>query len=65
MSNKDKNSNREKELERLRHDMAKDKADQPRFSKWIKLMESKKNLFAIEDEIDKLINDLKDKKASR
>jgi hypothetical protein len=41
--------------------MDKDKANPQRCSKWLKLMESKKMLFALEDEIDKLTTQLKSK----
>ena len=59
---KDKKSIRDKVLRKLRMDMQKDKTDSLRLSKWLKLMESKKKAFALEDEIDKLTQQLKNKK---
>lgn len=41
--------------------MEKDKANPHRMSKWLKVMESKKMLFALEDEINKLTTQLKNK----
>ena len=32
-----------------------------KFSKWLKLMESKKNLFELEDEVDRLSKKVKNK----
>jgi hypothetical protein len=49
-------------LKKLKHDIAKDKANPDRISKWLMVMESKKRLFALEDEIDKLMRDLKKEK---
>ncbi|MFA5068612.1 MAG: hypothetical protein WC300_03650 [Candidatus Omnitrophota bacterium] len=45
-------------LKKLRHDMEKDKADPHRLSKWLKITESKKMLFTLEDEIDRLTEEL-------
>ena len=58
---KDKDSRRRAALRKLKSDMEKDKADSKRVSKWLKLMESKKRLFALEDEIDKINRSLKNK----
>ena len=41
--------------------MDKDKANSQRLSKWLKIMESKKTLFTLEDEIDKLTRQLRSK----
>jgi hypothetical protein len=49
-------------LKKLKHDLAKDKANPDRISKWLMVMESKKRLFALEDEIDKLMSELKNEK---
>jgi hypothetical protein len=57
---KNKAQRRKTVLKKLRHDMDKDKANPQRFSKWLKIMDSKKTLFALEDEIDKLTSQLKD-----
>lgn len=56
---KDKKSIRDKALRKIRMDMQKDKTDPSRVSKWLKLMESKKRVFALEDEIDKITQRLK------
>jgi len=58
---KNRKQRRKTVLRKLRHDMEKDKANPQRFSKWFKIMESKKTLFALEDEIDKLTRQLKDR----
>ena len=58
---KDKKERRKTVLRKLRHDMDKDKANPHRLSKWLKIMESKKTLFTLEDEIDKLTRQLKDR----
>lgn len=58
---KDKKERRKTVLRKLRHDMDKDKANSQRLSKWLKIMESKKTLFTLEDEIDKLMRQLKDR----
>jgi len=58
---KDKKERRKTVLRKLRHDMSKDKASPQRLSKWLKIMESKKTLFTLEDEIDKLTRQLKDR----
>ena len=58
---KDKKERRKTILRKLRHDMDKDKANSQRLSKWLKIMESKKTLFTLEDEIDKLTRQLRSK----
>ena len=58
---KDKKERRKTVLRKLRHDMSKDKASPQRLSKWLKIMESKKTLFTLEDEIDRLTRQLKDR----
>ena len=58
---KDKKERRKTVLRKLRHDMSKDKASPQRLSKWLKMVESKKTLFTLEDEIDKLTRQLKSK----
>jgi hypothetical protein len=61
---KAKRTHREKVLRKLRLEMSKDKANPSRMGKWLKLMESKKKLFGLEDEIDKLTRQLQGKKPS-
>lgn len=60
-----KKTNREKSLHALRLRMEKDKASPSRISKWLKLMESKKKLFLLEDEIDRISRELQEKKAAK
>lgn len=60
-----KRSSREKALRLLRFKMARDKTNPSRLSKWFKLMESKKKLFALEDEIDRLTRELQDRKTAK
>jgi len=52
-------------LRKLRSDMKKDESDPSRLSKWLKLMESKKQLFTLEDEIDKLTKALRSSKGKK
>lgn len=56
---------REKNLRALRLRMERDKASPSRISKWLKLMESKKKLFSLEDEIDRLSRELQSSKATK
>jgi hypothetical protein len=42
--------------------MNKDKANPQRLSKWFNIMDSKKKLFALEDEIDRMTKELKGKR---
>jgi hypothetical protein len=58
---KSKEQRRKTVLKKLHSDMEKDKANPHRMSKWLKVMESKKMLFALEDEISKLTRQLKSK----
>ena len=58
---KSRKQRRKTVLKKLQHDMEKDKANPHRMSKWLKVMESKKMLFALEDEINKLTTQLKNK----
>lgn len=58
----DKADRRKAALRKLRLDMTKDKADPSRLAKWLKLVESKKRLFALEDEIDKTTRQLNSKR---
>jgi hypothetical protein len=64
MTKKDKEKRRDIILKKLRRDMQKDKANPQMVSKWLKLMESKKKLFLLEDEIDKLTKQLKRRDAA-
>ncbi len=56
---KNKDARRKTVLRKLRHDMKKDRANPQRLSKWLKVVESKRKVFALEDEIDKLTKALK------
>ena len=56
--------NRDKSLEKIRRMMEKEKANPDRVSKWLKVMEYKKKLFALEDQIDKMTKQLAQKKKS-
>lgn len=58
---RDKDFRRKRALRKLRFDMGKDKADPSRVAKWLKLVESKKRLFALEDEIDRINRQLKNR----
>jgi len=58
-------SKREKALKAIKESMGKDKADPSRLSKWLKLMDCKKQLFSLEDQIDKLTRQLHEKKSKR
>lgn len=60
-----KRTGREKTLCALRLAMERDKADPSRISKWLKLMECKKKLFSLEDEMDRLSRELQRKKAAK
>ena len=61
----DKGYRRQKTLRRLRLAMARDNADPAKLSKWFKLMECKKKLFTLEDEINRITKELKNKSAKR
>ncbi|MFH1868095.1 MAG: hypothetical protein ABH843_03900 [Candidatus Omnitrophota bacterium] len=61
----DKSNTRKKTLRRLRLAMFKDRADPEKLGKWFKLMESKKKIFALEDEINKLTKQLKSRSAGK
>lgn len=52
-------------LRRLRLAMAKDKADPEKLSKWFKVMECKKKIFSLEDEINKITRKLKVSRSSK
>ncbi len=56
---KSKEQRRKTILKKLQHDMKKDEADPQRLAKWLKVVESKRKVFALEDEIDKLTKSLK------
>ena len=56
-----KNSNRKMTLRMLRLAMLKDRADPEKLSKWFKLMECKKKIFALEDEINKITKQLQNR----
>jgi len=56
---KDKNLHRKAIIKKLERDMKKDMANPQKVSKWLKVVESKKRLFVLEDEIDKLLRQLK------
>jgi len=56
---KSKSARRKIIMKKLQHDMKKDKANPQRLSKWLKVVESKRKVFTLEDEIDKLTKALK------
>lgn len=56
---------RENVLRALRLEMAKDKTCPSRISKWLKLMECKKKLFSLEDEIDRITRQLHNKEIAQ
>lgn len=60
-----KKLSREKLLRVLRLEMAKDKTCPSRISKWLKLMECKKKLFSLEDEIDRITRQLQSKEITK
>ncbi len=59
---KSKDARRKTIIKKLKHEMKKDKANPQRVSNWFKVMESKRKVFALEDEIDKITKMLKAKK---
>ena len=61
----DKNARRKRALRKLSLDMERDRARPSRVAKWLKLMESKKKFFAMEDEIDKITQQLRNKRSSK
>jgi len=58
---KDKALHRRAIIKKLERDMKKDTANPQKVSKWLKVVETKKRLFVLEDQIDKLLKQLKDK----
>jgi len=58
-------SKREKALREIKENMGRDRSDPPRFSKWLKLMDCKKQLFSLEDQIDKLTGQLHEKRRKK
>ncbi len=59
---KSKDARRKVILKKLEHEMKKDKANPQRVSNWLKVVESKRKVFALEDEIDKITKALKSNK---
>lgn len=59
---KSKDARRKTIIKKLQHEMKKDKANPQRLSNWLKVVESKRKVFALEDEIDKLTKALKSKR---
>jgi len=55
---KNKNLRRKAILKKLQKDMEKDRANPQKVSKWLKLVETKKRLFSLEYEMDKLTKQL-------
>ena len=53
-----KKTYRDKVLQRMNARMQRDKSAPLKVSKWLKLMDCKKQLFALEDEIDKITREL-------
>lgn len=60
-----KKTDREKILRALRLEMARDKTCPSKISKWLKLMECKKKLFSLEDEIDRITHQLQNKEVTQ
>ncbi len=58
---KGRDISRKRALKKLRLDIQRDKADPKKVSKWLKVMECKKQIFALEDRMDKLTKSLNDK----
>jgi len=56
---KGRDVSRKRALKKLRLDIQRDKADPKKLSKWLKVMECKKQIFALEDRMDKLTRSLK------
>ena len=56
---KGRDVSRKRTLKKLRLDIQRDKADPKKLSKWLKVMECKKQIFALEDRMDKLTKSLK------
>ena len=56
---KGRDVSRKRTLKKLRLDIQRDKADPKKLSKWLKVMESKKQIFALEDRMDRLTKSLK------
>ncbi len=59
---KSKDARRKTIIKKIEHEMKKDKANPQRLSNWLKVVESKRKVFALEDEIDKLTKTLKSKR---
>ncbi|NQT95854.1 MAG: hypothetical protein HQ572_05330 [Candidatus Omnitrophica bacterium] len=55
---KNENLRRKAILKKLQKDMEKDRANPQKVSKWLKLVETKKRLFSLEYEMDKLTKQL-------
>lgn len=60
-----KKTDRKKILRALRLEMARDKVCPSKISKWLKLMECKKKLFSLEDEIDRITRQLQNKEITQ
>jgi len=58
---KGKDISRKRALRKLQLDMQRDKADPKKLSKWLKVMECKKQIFSLEDRMDKLTKSLENK----
>ena len=56
---KGRDISRKRTLKKLRLDIQRDKADPKKLSKWLKVMECKKQIFALEDRMDRLTKSLK------
>jgi hypothetical protein len=53
-----KNYARKRALRMLRLSMTKDKADPEKLAKWFKVMDCKKKIFALEDEINRITSQI-------
>jgi len=56
---KGRDVSRKRTLKKLRLDIQRDKADPKKLSKWLKVMECKKQIFTLEDRMDRLTKSLK------
>ena len=58
-------AHRKKILLKMQKEMKKDKKDPSQIASWLKIMDCKKKLFSLEDEIDNIADELKRKKTKK
>jgi len=58
---KSKDNRRKTIIKKLQHEMKKDRTCPQRLAKWLKVIESKKKVFDLEDEIDRITTTLRGK----